>query len=405
MNLSKIPILVIDDFQNMRGTLRQMLLSIGAADIDLAANAEEALAKLRARRYGIVLCDYNLGRGMDGQQLLDAAREARLVGPATAFLMITAETSSEMVMGALERAPDAYLTKPLSKDLLRARLQRVWQRKEPLARVDEAVRRNQPAQALAILDEEIATAPGHLFELLRLKAELALSSGDPAAAAAAAEQAQALRPSAWGLTLLGLTARRRQAIAEAESRFREAIALTPAYMKAHDCLAELLEADGRPHEAFEVAEAAVKLSSKSLTRQLTLARLAEATGRWAVAERAWQRVIAIAEQSGQRQPVYYVSLAAALAALAARGAGQQALNVMKEIRHEFRNHPEGEWWMMVARLYAMSALDTDPSLREQTLAALDTLRAGRTPPASVLPWLRKALDLLGAGARAEALPR
>ncbi|MBB1127344.1 response regulator, partial [Thiospirillum jenense] len=104
-------VLIVDDFQNMRSTLRQMLLSLEYHDITPVATGEEALIKLRNRHYDIVLCDYNLGDGIDGQQVLDQARTEGTVDLSTVFIMVTAENTNEMVMGALESTPDAYLSK------------------------------------------------------------------------------------------------------------------------------------------------------------------------------------------------------------------------------------------------------------------------------------------------------
>lgn len=105
LDLAKKTALVIDDFQNMRATLRQMLITIGVQEVDAASKAEEALERMRAKRYDIVLCDYNLGSGMDGQQLLETARAQGLIGYGTTFLMVTAENSSEMVMEPWKPSP------------------------------------------------------------------------------------------------------------------------------------------------------------------------------------------------------------------------------------------------------------------------------------------------------------
>ncbi|CAK0759075.1 hypothetical protein CCP3SC15_2450004 [Gammaproteobacteria bacterium] len=45
------------------------------------------------RSYDIVLCDYNLGDGRDGMQILEEAKQRHLIGLTTVFVMITAESS------------------------------------------------------------------------------------------------------------------------------------------------------------------------------------------------------------------------------------------------------------------------------------------------------------------------
>ena len=59
--------LVIDDFADMRSMIRSMLVAYGVTNIDMAANGKDALKLLSKKSYDVVLCDYNLGEGKDGQ--------------------------------------------------------------------------------------------------------------------------------------------------------------------------------------------------------------------------------------------------------------------------------------------------------------------------------------------------
>jgi DNA-binding response OmpR family regulator len=398
LDLAKKTVLVIDDFQNMRATLRQMLLTIGVQEVDSAIKAEEALERMRAKRYDIVLCDYNLGAGMDGQQLLETARSEGLVGYGTTFIMVTAENSSEMVMGALETLPDAYLTKPFTKDLLRARLLRVLPRKTPLQAVDNALRKGDRSTAITQLDGLLAGKPVHVAELLRLKAELLHRGGDAAGAAAICRQVQAAKPAAWALTLLGQIAVQQERLGEATQLFREAIALTPAYMPAHDSLAAALEAGGDGQAAFDVLVAAVECSAKSLPRQLHLARLAQALRRFDIAERAWRRVISLARQMERDQPSYHTALTATLAA---KGEHRDAQTALKKLTQEFRLHIDVPWWTVTAKLHILAA---NPGAdRSGALQEFDTLVQGTAPPTEVIAQLAGLLRTLGEDRRAAKL--
>jgi CheY-like chemotaxis protein len=67
------PILIVDDEKNIRLTLSQVLETLGA-EIDTAANGEEALAKLTGREFGLILLDIRMP-GMDGMEILRRVRE------------------------------------------------------------------------------------------------------------------------------------------------------------------------------------------------------------------------------------------------------------------------------------------------------------------------------------------
>ena len=62
------PILIVDDEKNIRLTLSQALETLGA-EIDTAANGEEALTKLKEKEFGLILLDIRMP-GMDGMEVL-----------------------------------------------------------------------------------------------------------------------------------------------------------------------------------------------------------------------------------------------------------------------------------------------------------------------------------------------
>ena len=99
-------VLVVDDFFNFRLTMKNMLRSFGMNYIDDATTGEEAIRKLALRRYDIILCDYNLGHGKSGRQILEEAKFRGYINYSSVFIMVTAENTLEMIMGAAEYEPD-----------------------------------------------------------------------------------------------------------------------------------------------------------------------------------------------------------------------------------------------------------------------------------------------------------
>jgi len=72
---SKLRVLVVDDFNSFRMTLGKMLSELGFRHIDGAADGVEAFKYCQKHQYDLVLCDYNLGPGKNGQQLLEELRQ------------------------------------------------------------------------------------------------------------------------------------------------------------------------------------------------------------------------------------------------------------------------------------------------------------------------------------------
>ncbi|MDQ7074921.1 MAG: response regulator [Gammaproteobacteria bacterium] len=120
--LQKMHCLIIDDFAFMRTSLKEMLRKSFQHPIDMVANGAQALEAMEERNYDVILCDYHLGDDLDGQQLLEEARERQLLKAQSLFIIITAETSLPLVMSALEQRPDDYMAKPVTKEVLLHRL-------------------------------------------------------------------------------------------------------------------------------------------------------------------------------------------------------------------------------------------------------------------------------------------
>jgi DNA-binding response OmpR family regulator len=117
------PILIVDDEKNIRLTLSQALETLGA-EIDTAANGEEALAKLKGREFGLILLDIRMP-GMDGMEVLRLVREIR---PDIRIIMITAYGTIESAIEALKLGAVDFLQKPFDPEEIRELVSRVMDR-------------------------------------------------------------------------------------------------------------------------------------------------------------------------------------------------------------------------------------------------------------------------------------
>jgi two-component system chemotaxis response regulator CheY len=117
------PILIVDDYKTMLRIIRNLLKQIEFTDIEEATDGAGALAKLRQRRYGLVISDWNM-QPMSGLELLREVRRdpelARLP-----FIMITVESRSESVMVTREAGVTNYIVKPFNAETLRSKIERV----------------------------------------------------------------------------------------------------------------------------------------------------------------------------------------------------------------------------------------------------------------------------------------
>ena len=116
-------VLVVDDYSTMRRIIRNLLTQIGYNEIDEAADGNEALQKLRAVHYGLVISDWNM-EPMTGYDLLKQVRADDKL-KTTPFIMVTAESKTENVVAAKQAGVDNYIVKPFNAATLQQKINSV----------------------------------------------------------------------------------------------------------------------------------------------------------------------------------------------------------------------------------------------------------------------------------------
>ncbi len=331
--------LVIDDFPDMRLMVQGILRSLGVPDdqIYTASNGIDALKLLEKRKYDVVLSDYNLGPGKDGQQILEEARYRNLLGVHAIFIMITAENTRDMIMGVVEHQPDSYLAKPFNKELLKNRLDKLFARKQILIPVNDALAKNQPTQALAQLDQIIASGPKNLSELLKLKAEIAISIGQYDQAAAIYNRILEERDLAWAHLGAGRILYTQKKYPEAQQIFEKLIQQNDALIPAYDWLAKCQSALGQSEEAEATLSKAVVSSPKSVRRQQFLGELALSNGHSDTAETAFKQAVRHGHNSAFNHPSLFSGLAKSSSA---NGNHKEAFKSLDQMEKRFPENQE-----------------------------------------------------------------
>jgi CheY-like chemotaxis protein len=176
LNLAKQKILIVEDVREMRTSLISLTKLMGAQFVYEAKSGDEAITQLQAHPFDLVLCDYYLGPGRDGQQVFEEAKEFGMIAPHAAFVMITANNTMNVVMAVAEHSPDGYLIKPLNKFGLESRIEKILHRKRMFKEIEAKMTEGAYGKALAICDLMAQRNPNMRFDLMRMKAEVLFSS-------------------------------------------------------------------------------------------------------------------------------------------------------------------------------------------------------------------------------------
>ncbi len=124
-----MPILVVDDYQTMIRIIRNLLKQLGFEDVDDAADGSAALAKMREKKYGLVISDWNM-EPMTGYELLKEVRgDAKLAK--IPFIMVTAESKTENVIAAKKAGVNNYIVKPFNAQTLQNKIAAVFPDEQP----------------------------------------------------------------------------------------------------------------------------------------------------------------------------------------------------------------------------------------------------------------------------------
>ena len=330
--------LVVDDFVGVRQLLREALRSLGAKNIDQASSGGEAMGLLARIRYDVVLCDYNLGDGKNGQQVLEEARVRNLVNPSTVWLMVSAEKSVESVMGAAEHQPDAYLIKPITEGVLLTRLNRVWHKKQIFRLIDQAYAEKDYLRAARMCDAAMEVHKAHEIDLLRMKAKLMEKSGEPDRAREVYERVLEQREYQWARSGIAKIRMANGEFEQARQAFQSVIAENRNYIDAYDQLALAYQNMGKLDEACAILERAAKLSPNSVPRQRNLGNVALKVGNVQIAEKAFRKCIAIGEYSIMKTPDAYLGLARVCGQ---KNDAKEALQLLAQAQREFAaDHPD-----------------------------------------------------------------
>jgi two-component system chemotaxis response regulator CheY len=116
-------VLVVDDSNLMINIIRSLLSHLGFTDVDAANDGATALAKLRGKRYGLVISDWNM-EPMSGYDLLRELRNDPAL-KRTPFIMVTSESKTENVIAAKKAGVDNYIVKPFNAQTLKAKIETV----------------------------------------------------------------------------------------------------------------------------------------------------------------------------------------------------------------------------------------------------------------------------------------
>jgi len=117
--MDKHRIMVIDD-EKIVGDMAKMSLEQEGYEVDTFLSAEPALARLKEKKYDVVVTDYKM-KGIDGMEVLRIVKKDH---PGTIVIMITAFANLDAAIEALRGDVHDFFPKPVKIKELKESIRR-----------------------------------------------------------------------------------------------------------------------------------------------------------------------------------------------------------------------------------------------------------------------------------------
>ena len=117
-------ILVVDDMSTMRRIVKNIFKQLGFANIEEAENGRDALDRLKAGKFDLVVSDWNMPV-MPGIELLKNIK----ADPALKHipvLMVTAEAHQGNLVEAIQAGVSNYIVKPFTAETIKEKLDKIF---------------------------------------------------------------------------------------------------------------------------------------------------------------------------------------------------------------------------------------------------------------------------------------
>ena len=338
---SKLRMIVADDFSNFRATVSAMLNKLGVGQVESVATGKDVLRLCQAKRYDVVLCDYDMGHGKNGQQVLEELRHRDLLPRSSLFILITADTSRNVVMSAYDCEPDDYMMKPITALALEQRLNRLLCQRAEMMPVHQALQEQNYTLATALLSSKAMGDGRSATYSQKLLGELYLQLGEHDQAYQLYNRVTENRALDWARLGLAKVMRARNEIDLAMETVAKILDDNPLYLPAYDLSADLASEQRDKLKLQRTIQAAVDISPMSILRQQRLGQVAEENQDMAIAAKAFRRSIKLGANSCHARPADNFGFARAVAAAKEKGLEQdsgvygEALQVLNAAHEHF----------------------------------------------------------------------
>ena len=297
IQLDTMSILIVDDMESMRKSIRGMLkvLHIGK-NVRLAENGREGWKIINETPIDLAIVDWNMPV-MKGIELLDLIRSSKEYRDMP-VIMITAEAEKNIVVEAAESDIDGYLLKPLTTQSLEERLLSVVKlANEPgkatlhLLKARDLEENGDIVQAIAEVKEALKERPSSSRILRKLGQLYSMKGQDDVAEKCLLKAVGVNSQDAISRYILSELFMKKEDLTSAVKFYDQAIAINPRHISRGIDMGQLLLKKGMGSDAFMIFQKVIMYSDKNFAHAEKAAESCIAAGEYGYARTLLESVI------------------------------------------------------------------------------------------------------------------
>lgn len=271
---SEVHALIIEDQRSASYMLKSLLQNLHICNVDLANTEQEAIRYCQLKHYDLVIMDYHLNGENTGSELLANLRTSDLINISTTCIIISGDSSQEVILSSMEAKPDAFICKPVNLTSLSEQLKRACSESAIRYPFMKLAQQQGPQAAInyGLTQLETMTTQSRSLHTLLLNMLITENSWRQL------ERAINLVGDVKDLPIVEVAKAhldiQQENLQGAELRLKTLLKHHPLFLEAIDLLCQIKIKQHEFSEALTYAEQASKLTPNNTERILLLARLA-----------------------------------------------------------------------------------------------------------------------------------
>jgi len=273
IDFSKLKLLIVDDQRSAALMFKSLLQSLDVKDIDIVFNYEGAIESCKNNHYDLLLIDYHLDGTLNGCELTSLLRRRAFISAECGIIMISGDTSTEVILTSMTVEPDSFITKPVSLSVIKKKLQEVYTACMQRKPIYDALEVHGIPAAIELCKKQLRKL-GHNHKIEGLLLDLLIEINEWEQVERFTNILKKENPSHKLNLIEARLLHHRGKQAEAIALLQHLIRRSPLNIESYDYLANYQEENKQYYDALNTAEKALHFTPSVSHRALSVAQLA-----------------------------------------------------------------------------------------------------------------------------------